>query len=313
MNHGWTYRDRVTRADAGLTALAYYLRHHTHSSGEEWRARFAEGRIVRNGRPVSAEAILNAGDVLGWARPPWEEPDVPRAFRILFEDDDLLAVDKPAGLPVLPGGGYVENTLLHLLRLRTPGNPPIPLHRLGRGTSGVLLCARSALARRRLAEDFRDTTRRPSGALRKIYRALTGPAPGLPDGVTIRQPIGRVVHPALGWIHAASPAGKPAESLCRVLRRTADGTLWEIDLITGRPHQIRIHLAWAGVPLLGDPLYGPGGVPVIPAEGRPPVPGDGGYWLHACSLTFIHPRGGDRLTVSAPPPQPLAGPDEAAR
>lgn len=306
MNHGWTYLGRVTPADDGATALAYYVRHYTHSSEAEWRLRLAEGRITRNGCPLAPDATLKAGDALAWARPPWEEPDVPRTFSILYEDDDLLVVDKPAGLPVLPGGGYVENTLLHLLRMRTPETPPVPVHRLGRGTSGVLLLARSPLARRQLAEDFRDVTRRASGTMRKIYRALTGPAPGLPDVLEITQPIGPVAHPALGWVHAASPAGKPARSHGRVLRRTSDDTLWEIDLITGRPHQIRIHLAWAGVPLLGDPLYGPGGVPGLPADGRAVVPGDGGYWLHAVSLTLTHPRSGECLTFYAPPPEALA-------
>lgn len=305
MNHGWTYLDRVLQADNGLPAIGYYLRHHTHSSETEWRRRLAEGRVTRNGLAVTAEATLKTGDALAWARPPWEEPDVPCTFTILYEDDDLLAVDKPAGLPVLPGGGYVENTLLHLLRVRTPESPPIPVHRLGRGTSGVLLFARSAIARRQLAGDFRDTTRRASGSLHKIYRALTGPAPGLPDVLEITQPIGPVAHPTLGRVHAASPAGKPAQSHCRILRRTADDTLWEIDLVTGRPHQIRIHLAWAGVPLLGDPLYGSGGVPRIPTDGRPPVPGDCGYRLHACSLTLTHPRRGTPLTLSAPPPEAL--------
>jgi 23S rRNA pseudouridine1911/1915/1917 synthase len=83
-----------------------------------------EGRVTRNGSVVVADAKLATGDALEWARPPWEEPDVPRAYTILYEDDDLLAVDKPSGLPVLPGGGYVENTLLHLLQMRTPECPP---------------------------------------------------------------------------------------------------------------------------------------------------------------------------------------------
>ena len=311
MNQGWIYRDRLAQTEGGLTVLAYYLRHYTHSSETEWRTRLAEGRVTRNGFPVSAETTLQTGDALAWARPPWEEPEVPRAFSILYEDDDLLAVDKPAGLPVLPGGGFIENTLLHLLRVRTPAAPPIPVHRLGRGTSGVLLLARSALARHRLAEDFRDATRRTSGSLRKIYRALTGPAPGLPDMLEITQPIGPVAHPALGWIHAASHGGKPSQSNCRILRRTSRDTLWEVDLITGRPHQIRIHLAWAGAPLLGDPLYGPGGMPRVSTAGRSPVPGDVGYRLHACSLTLTHPRSGDRLTFSAPPPESLTMPGDS--
>lgn len=311
MNQGWIYRDRVQPADNGLTVIDYYLRHHTHSSEVEWRARFAEGHITRNGRTASADVALKTGDALAWARPPWEEPDVPHAFSIIYEDDDILAVNKPAGLPVLPGGGYVENTLLHLLHMRTPQNPPIPVHRLGRGTSGVLLCARAPLARRQLAENFRDATCRTAGSLRKIYRALTGPAPDLPDALDVSQPIGPVAHATMGRVHAASPDGKPAQSNCRVLRRGADHTLWEIDLITGRPHQIRIHLAWAGAPLLGDPLYGLGGVPRIPVAGRAPVPGDCGYWLHACSVTLAHPRSGASLTLSAAPPEPLAMPGEA--
>lgn len=302
MNQGWIYRDRVNSADHGYSVLAYYLRHQSHSTEEEWRARLAEGRVTCHGKRVTADTKLATDDVLEWARPPWEEPEVPRTFAILYEDDDILAVNKPSGLPVLPGGGYLENTLLHLVQMRTTEGLPIPVHRLGRGTSGVVLFARSALARHNLAEDFREATKNVAGSLRKTYIALTGPAPHLPDVLEITQPIGPVPHPTLGEVHAASATGKSAQSQCRVLRRTPHHTLWEIDLITGRPHQIRIHLAWAGAPLLGDPLYGPGGLPLIPAQGRAPVPGDLGYSLHAHSLELTHPRTGARLTISAPPP-----------
>ena len=305
MNHGWTYRDRILAAADGSTVLAYYARRYAHSTAAEWRTRLVEGRITRNGRPAAAADALAAGDLLAWRRPPWEEPPVPRAFTVLYEDADLLAVDKPAGLPVLPGGGYVEHTLLHLLRLRTPGTPPVPLHRLGRGTSGVILFARSACARSGLAAAFRDATARASGTVEKRYRALTGPVPDLPDTVDIRTSIGPLPHPALGTVHAASPTGKPAYSRCRILRRGDRDTLWEIDLVTGRPHQIRIHLAAVGCPLLGDPLYAPGGLPRAFAGGRPAVPGDCGYLLHACSLRFAHPRTREFLTITSPPPPAL--------
>lgn len=305
MNQGWAYTDRIRAVDSSQPALAYYLCHYGHSDEAAWQARFDNGEITRDDRTVRASDRLTSGDVLTWRRPPWQEPEVPCLFTLIYEDDDILAVDKPAGLPVLPGGGYVENTLLHLLRLRTPGNPPVPVHRLGRGTSGLVLFARSPHARQSLAAAFRDTTCHATAAIRKIYRAVTGPVSGLPDECEITQPIGPVPHPLLGSVHAASPGGKPAHSRCRILRRGADSTLWEIDLITGRPHQIRIHLAAIGAPLQGDPLYGPGGTPLVSGPGCPAVPGDCGYLLHACSLAFQHPRTNTPLVLTAPPPAAL--------
>lgn len=305
MNHGCTYHDRITSADSGRTVIDFYCLRYPHSSEAQGRARLAAGGVTRNARNASADETLTSGDRLAWNRPPWEEPAVPRVFTILYEDDDLVAVDKPVGLPVLPGGGYLENTLLHLMRARTPATPPDPLHRLGRGTSGVILFARSPRARRLLSAAFRDTTARATGAVQKRYRALTGPAPELPQTVEVREPIGPVPHPLLGTVHAVSPTGKPAYSRCHILRRSTHDTLWEIDLITGRPHQIRIHLAAIGCPLLGDPLYAPGGTPRICDEGRVAVPGDGGYLLHSYAIQFAHPANGDTLTITAPPPAAL--------
>ncbi len=180
--------------------------------------------------------------------------------------------------------------------------PDVP-HRLGRGTSGILLLARTALARRHLCAQFRDATRGSAGGLRKVYRALTGAVPDLPDALEITQPIGRVPHPRLaGGVHAASPDGLPACSRCCMLARNATRMLWEIDLITGRPHQIRIHLASVGAPLLGDPLYGPGGTPRTDGDA---LPGDIGYTLHACSIRFTHPRTGQPIELRAPIPGAL--------
>jgi 23S rRNA pseudouridine1911/1915/1917 synthase len=216
---------------------------------------------------------------------------------VLYEDDDLMAIAKPSGLPVLPGGGFLTHTLLHQLRLCYPENPPIPVHRLGRGTSGVMVLGRSPLARSVLSRQLRESTATAHDPLaphpiRKTYRALVG-ASDLPDVFTLTTPIGKVDHPVLGYVYGARADGLPAYSDGRVLQRSPEFTLVEVTIRTGRPHQIRIHLAAAGFPLVGDPLYGVGGLPlrVDPAEeGGLPVPGDIGYHLHAYRLELPHPR-----------------------
>jgi 23S rRNA pseudouridine1911/1915/1917 synthase len=164
------------------------------------------------------------------------------------------------------------------------------VHRLGRGTSGLVLFARTEVARRALARAWRDE------AVEKAYRALVAGAPGR-DAFSIAVPIGRVPHPRLGHVHAAAPGGKRAVSHVRVLGRREGATLVEVTIPTGRPHQIRIHLAAAGHPLVGDPVYGPGGVPVS----EPGLPGDPGYWLHAHRLGLEHPVTAVRLALECGP------------
>ncbi|OPZ99889.1 MAG: Ribosomal large subunit pseudouridine synthase D [Planctomycetes bacterium ADurb.Bin412] len=262
----------------------------------------ADGEITRCGVRIEPGDRLEAGDELEWRRPPWEEPPVPTQIPVLYEDHDLIVVDKPAGLPVVPAGGYLENTLVHLMGISHPvPEPPVPVHRLGRGTSGALLLARTARARASLCAQFRRGGGE-EGAVRKIYRAITGDVVGLPNEIEILQPIGLVPHAGLGAVHAAALDGLPACSRCRILARSGSRVIWEIDLVTGRPHQIRIHLASIGAPLLGDPLYGPGGVPL---PGSDALPGDIGYTLRACSLGFAHPATGAPMEVHAPIPPEL--------
>lgn len=299
MNHGWTYTDRVADTFRGLSALDYYARLYRHSGRAVWLRRFEDGEISLNGALASPDAILAPGDFLEWRRPPWEEGEVPRDFRVVYEDDSVIAVDKPAGLPVVPDGGFLENTLVSLLAGMYPGESPAPAHRLNRGTSGLVLFARTPAARRSLTAQFRDATARAGGLLRKTYLALTVPSPALAAGfkADVDAPIGEVPHPLLGTVHAARADGKPSLSRCEVVRHLDGGTLWKIDLVTGRPHQIRIHLATIGAPLLGDPLFLAGGIPRPDA-----LPGDCGYFLHSAEITFRHPATGLATTISAPPP-----------
>ncbi|MBW4521813.1 MAG: RluA family pseudouridine synthase [Scytolyngbya sp. HA4215-MV1] len=306
MNQGWIYDDRIDRTAQELTVLEYYTQRYRHSSQAEWQARLIAGQIYLDGKPTHADMRLKLGQQLTYHRAPWQEPEVPLNFEVLYEDADLLIVAKPAGLPVLPGGGFLENTLLTQLKQRYPQTPPVPIHRLGRGTSGLLLLARSSQARAHLTQQMRDRK------IQKVYRALVG-AGEIPTRFTVTQAIGKIPHPTLGYIYGATATGLTAHSECQVLHRYPTVTLLEVTILTGRPHQIRIHLAAAGFPLVGDPLYGIGGIPqqqTVYEDNKLVVPGNGGYWLHAYHLTFIHPTTGKSISQICPAPTPLLEPDD---
>lgn len=309
MNQGWVYQDQVRRREAEQTLLEYYTGRYGHSSQADWQSRIEAGQVLLNGMQVSAATRLQAGQMLTYHRPPWQEPDVPLLFDVRYEDADLLVIAKPSGLPVLPGGGFLKHTLLHQLRCRYPQDTPIPIHRLGRGTSGLMLLARSPLAKASLSQQLRESTAAAGGdrQIRKTYRALVG-AGEMPDQLTITQPIGKVFHPHLGYVYGAVDDGQFAHSEVQVVRRDPQTTLLEITILTGRPHQIRIHLAWTGFPLVGDPLYEGGGVPRFFSSDptvKQPVPGDCGYWLHAYRLAFAHPRTHQILFFECPAPAEL--------
>ena len=294
-NNGWTYSDRIDAQSHGTTLLAYYVTRYKHSSATEWGDRIQAGLISVNQQPVrDNEFKVQAGQTLIYHRPPWVELPVPWDVRILYEDSDLLIIHKPSGLPVLPGGGYLEHTLWGWLRQQYT-EPPIALHRLGRGTSGIMLLAKTEIAKSRLSQAFRK------GEITKTYRALAAGV-AMPDRFTVNQPIGKVPYPQLGYLYAATAQGKAALSQCEVLQRDRipGATLMAVTIPTGRPHQIRIHLAAAGYPLWGDPLYGVGGVAIADA-----VPGDGGYYLHAYHVSFTHPTQGKAFTLTAEPPELL--------
>jgi 23S rRNA pseudouridine1911/1915/1917 synthase len=298
MNQGWVYRNQIKYTEVGLTLLDYYTRHYRHSTQEEWRERILSGQILINNQPATPNTLLQKGQTLTYHRPPWQEPEVPLSFAILYEDADLLIVDKPSGLPVLPGGGFLEHTLLWKVQQQYPENTPYPIHRLGRGTSGLMLLAKTSQARASLSQQMRDHQ------ISKIYRALIGKS-DLPNQFTITQPIGKIEHPVLGYIYGATPDGLSAHSECQVIQRTAQTTLLEITILTGRPHQIRIHLATVGYPLLGDPLYDIGGKPKMITADQLPVPSDCGYYLHAYHLSFFHPNTEQIISVFSPPPERL--------
>jgi 23S rRNA pseudouridine1911/1915/1917 synthase len=323
LNGGWIYRDRIPASSAGVRVTTFYASRYRHSPPGAWARRLIAGEIEHNGLPLRQAVVLAAGDRLAWHRPPWREEAAPALPQPLLDDGDLLVLDKPSGLPVLPAGGWLEHTVLRQLEQRHADDPaglPRPVHRLGRFTSGLLVCARRPASRAWLSALLRESTGArgndgspAGGSCRKLYRALTTPLPPdwpLAPGETVRisAPIGRRAHPLLGrlWCAAApdDPQALPALSTLTLLECRPGGALVEVAIASGRPHQIRIHTAVLGAPLLGDPLYLSGGL----ARGGA-LPGEGGYHLHAHRLT-LPLADGRELRLEAPLPPPLRGAGE---
>lgn len=290
LNRGFAYTERIGSRGDGIAILDYLVGRYTHSSLAEWTLHLRGGLVLLDGRAATPGDVLRRAQTLVWLRPPWEEPEVPLAFAVLYRDLDLLAVAKPSGLPTMPAGGYLEHTLLTLVRRHYP--EASAAHRLGRGTSGVVLFTRTREASAHVLEAWRDHR------VDKVYRALVQGHPAL-DSFVCETPIGPMPHPTLGTVFAASPEGKRALSRVRVLERRGGCSLVEVSIETGRPHQIRIHMAACGHPLVGDPLYAAGGG--WAGDGAA-LPGDEGYRLHALRLSLVHPRSGLPLRVECAPP-----------
>jgi 23S rRNA pseudouridine1911/1915/1917 synthase len=294
-NAGFRYQESLPASVRGTTVLTYLTEHYPHSSREEWRERIESGWVLLDGDTASASRELRPGQSLVWNRPPWIEPPAPTSIALLYRDSDLVAVAKPAGLQTMPGASFLEKTLL--ARVRRLDESAAPLHRLGRGTSGIVLCTLNRTARRALTRAWAERR------IERRYRAWV--QGGFPAGETLLDmPIGKVAHSVLGSVAGVSSAGKPAASRVSLVERRNDRSLVDVRLETGRTQQIRIHLAAAGYPLVGEPLYG--------REGRPSpdnhvLPGQIGYELHAYLLRFVHPRTEVPVEITCGPPVRFRG------
>lgn len=256
-----------------------------------------DGKVSVNGSVAAKASMkLRAGDVVSVTPapvPPLRAEPEAIPLRILYEDENVIAIDKPAGLVVHAGAGQSSGTLVNALlhrfaslsRLGGELRPGI-VHRLDKGTSGVLLVAKTDAAHQQLARQFQQRT------IEKVYLAMVEGSPseeqGSIDKPITRDPVRRT------RMTARLGAGRSAHTTWRVLERLPGYTLLEVRIGTGRTHQIRVHLASLGHPVAGDTLYGARRQSSL---SRP--------WLHALRIAFTAPVSGERLSIEAPLPEEL--------
>ena len=255
-----------------------------------------EGRVtLENGRAPAKNYRLTGTEALTVALPDPEAvealpQDIP--LDVVYEDGDLIVVNKPKGLVVHPAPGHPDGTLVNALLHHCGGSlsgiggalRPGIVHRIDRDTSGLIVAAKNDFAHQALSAQLQDHS------LARTYEciALGG---FREDRGTVDAPIGR--HPTDRKRMAVTPNGRPAVTHWEVLERFSGCTHLRCRLETGRTHQIRVHLAYLGHPILGDTVYG----------AKKPVPGLQGQCLHAVGLRFVHPRTGEAVELRCPLPE----------
>jgi 23S rRNA pseudouridine1911/1915/1917 synthase len=262
----------------------------------------SDGRLTSAGEALRANAIVGPGTELRLDVPEAIALDLAPApeiaLRVVYEDDDLLIIDKPAGLVVHPSPGHAGGTLVNALLAHGTGSTwggiagvqrPGIVHRLDRDTSGLLMVARSDAAQASIMAQLK------ARRIKKTYQALVQGNVSAAVG-RVEAPIGR--DPKHRTKMAVVPDGRPSVTGYRVRERFPEWTLLELDLVTGRTHQIRVHLDAIGHPVAGDPVYGTG------TSRRGPA-GLGRLFLHAWRLELTSPSDGHLIRATAPLPPEL--------
>lgn len=283
----------VTKEDARLRLDRFIAKELTVYSRSRIQQLIRDKFVTLNGAPARSSDLVRTGDLVDLVEPPLEKIDnrpesIP--LDILFQDDDLVVINKPAGLVVHPGAGHPDHTLVNALLHHCPtlsgiGGKERPgiVHRLDKETSGCMVVAKNDEAHRGLSEQF------AARSVEKIYLTLVSGKLRKSAGV-IEEKIGR--HPVHRQRMAvASSRGRTAKTAYRVLRAGDNASLIECQLHSGRTHQIRVHMHHLGHPVLGDKVYAPKAATNYSRQ-----------MLHAWKLGFTHPRTGERKNFEAPLP-----------
>lgn len=275
----------------GQTILDVMTKSHPHIGIAEWQQIFAAGRIRKGNEPLAPSTRVRGGQQYTHCFPYTTEPDVNCAVSVIYEDDELAAIDKPAPLPLHPSGRFNRNTLVRLLEQAYGTTKLRHVHRLDANTSGVLLFTKSAATATLLIDQIEQV------GFEKTYlvRCVGWPSE---DEFTVVAPISRF--PGQAGIRVVDEQGKHAVTHFRCLQRDENGTsLLKAYPKTGRTNQIRVHLWSINHPVVGDPLYLEnreiGGIQTLTVDAPP-------MCLHAMKIEFDYPRSCERVSVQASVP-----------
>jgi 23S rRNA pseudouridine1911/1915/1917 synthase len=287
-----------SRLDIALSTL---LPEYSRSKIQEWiKAGYVavDGDTLRAKDKVHTDQIININAPLVTVTP--QQPQ-PIALDVIYEDLDIIVLNKPAGLVIHPGAGRADSTLLNALLYHYPELGKLPragiIHRLDKDTSGLLVVTRSLMAHTNLVSDLQE---------RKIKRGYVALVNGVvTSGGTIGAPIGR--HPVKRTHMAVKSNGKLAITHYRIIKHFPAHTYLKVNLETGRTHQIRVHLAYIGYPIVGDPTYGKGiKIPPKCSDAlRQALHGLKRQALHAQHIELKHPRTGKLMKWEAKPPNDM--------
>jgi 23S rRNA pseudouridine1911/1915/1917 synthase len=305
-----TLSSKIPREYAGKSLLDYLSGRYAYKSREAWRAEIEAGQVTLNGAKVAPGHRLGKGDISAYTTlhaEPWVSKDV----RVLWEDEFLLFLNKPAPLPAHADGAFIKNTLIHIIRSLRPGQELFLGHRLDRETSGVMVLAKSSLMLSALMPLFEK------GQVQKRYLAITRGAPEQDafdvSGGMAPDP-GSAISVRWRLFPSGTPNTKESSTRFKVLQRLKGYTLVECVPLTGRTNQIRVHLASLGLGLAGDKLYGRSDQEFLDFLSFVKKGGDSRFdgryeserhMLHAASLGFRHPITEGNISIEAGMPDDM--------
>jgi len=287
------FRSTVPPQSAGLSLSRYLARRFTYHSEQEWIGHIVEGRVLVSGGRAPAERAVAAGEEVTYDAAPFEEPEADLAFTVVYEDERLIGVDKPGNLLVHRAGKAFTRNLVYQIRSGASG-PAWPeaaaANRLDRETSGVVILVK------RSGDVRRVTMALAAESAEKRYVAVVA-GQFDPQRREIDAPIGRDPASPLAYRHAVRPDGKPARTRVLSVEHREGYSIVRLAPVTGRTHQIRLHCASVGCPIVGDRLYGrPGDRELLARQA-----------LHCERIAFTHPWTRQPCVIEAPVPEDMLG------